>query len=269
MKSFRLSIDFTKAALEAIANGQPFEGRLTVEILPSPGRASRRRRTVAKRLEKTSVAVLTPDEKTLVDFWNNGEPVREEMDAHTQRNLPLKIPLNLRDHSTIRVALRTHGLKKLLHYIQTYFDLCCDGKQYYRKRNVAYKDLPNFLTKLARCIKDQEPAWWMDNGDARTFRKLEDQDVTAAIADLYAVRFMSSEFYPERIEDKDYQAFRVGQKEAEAIAERYNLSFDEGAKVLFDAAVETFGPKPIFPAHLMNHKFLKMALPQFLEREYG
>jgi len=269
MKSFRLSIDFTKAALDAIANDQPFEGRLTVEILPNPGRESRRRRSDAKRLEKTSVAILTPDEKALVDFWNNGEPVREKMDAHTQRNLPMKIPLSLRDHSAIRVALRTHDKNKLLRYLQTYFDLCCDGKQYYRKRNVAYKDLPNFLARLSRCIKDQEPAWWMDSAEAKNYLKLEDQDVTAAIADLFAVRFMKSEFYPERIEDKDYQAFRAGQKEAEAIAERYNLSFDEGTKVLFDAAVETFGPKPIFPAHLMNHKFLKMALPQFLEREYG
>jgi len=268
MKSFRLSIDFTKAALDAIANDQPFEGRLTVEILPSPGRASRRLRTVAKRLKKTSVGILKPDEKALIDFWNDGEPVREKMDEHTQRNLPVKVPLSTRDHSLLRVGLRMHGKQKLFRYLQTYFDLCVDGKHYYRKRNIAYKDLLNFLARLDRSIKDETPPWWMNGAEARSYRNLEDEDVVSVIADLYAKRFSDNDFYPGRIEDKDYQAFRMATVEAKRIAERYNLEFAEGAKILFDAAQHTFEPRPIYPGHLINHKFLNIALPQFLEREY-
>jgi len=240
---------------------------LTLPLLPARIAAIQKESKAVKTRATRQAHILTVDELALVDHWNNAAPIlhQDPRDKLHSRNLPTPAKTNARQCANLRTAVRRFGVQQIRRYLDQYFSACERGEQFAGNRNMAYKNLHGFCDRLVRSTEDA-PVWWL-NDDQVEVNRDPDHAATMAFANAYAKRFLGSDKYPGVPKSIDYRSFVKARQETHKIAERYKIELKHASQLMFDCAAANF-PGTIYPAHLANHKFLTLSLPQYLKREF-
>lgn len=262
-------LQFPKAALHAMVKGHSWSGRVACSIMGDQRLSKIREQAMEKHREQF---VLTDDEQSVIDHWNNHPLVKKVADAIEQgrkesRNLPFKSP-KPKERSILQFCLDRLGCDRTKAYIDQYLAQCQQGKNFTTisgtNRNLAYKSLMSLLEKLSSVIQKGDTCWWMSDLDQIRISDPE-AEFHNAIIKAYAERFLKGKV-PE-LSGRDYRAvMRFG----EALNEQ-SRTFPASREKLIEwglkAADEYFPTNTmIYPAHLGGTRFLEIGIPQYFKR---
>lgn len=252
-----VQVILTPAALSRIQKTGEWRGNLATIITSDHARTSKPTTT------RFYGGVVSDDVKALVEAWNAEAGHGAWM--FSNRNQVLKLEeISAKTYNVIVVSLEVFSVSDLISKIKCYFRKCNEGSHLVDGRNYAYGSLETFLVKLQEAYQKRAQLWWFDDDDSVRMSD-ESPDLTKALMDAFARRFMSQPKYEAATTPAVYAAFVNGVNIIKRIQKTKPIKFSDGIGIVLDCLAATF-PGTIYPSHLNNGNFMNIAIPQHVKR---
>ena len=252
----RIEYHLPVAAQRALAAGDAWEGRATLIISPDEEE---------RKLCADGAFNLNQYEARTLSLWDKviaAEATR--VDAFRGRNLTSAGSLNKGNRALLARSVKALGEERLSDLIRAYGAVCDSGDNVFDGRTVCYKDLWGFLRKVMTVHRNGGNLWFVkDAGAVRDYFLVGEP--AKILADLYCTRILKTP--KARLTQADVDNFRTAAAAIEKMTAKMPVSAAAAAGIAIDTLKENYRG-PIYPAHLINRKFLSVVLPQTFARIY-
>lgn len=238
-----ITIQLTRQQVLALRDGKP----VRIELTLKPDR----RGTFE---ERPAAGQLQPDVAALVAAWNAR--------AGAQRVSPEEA---LAKEGELRRLLRKVGGEKAGVEVAAYWDAVEAGRSTWDGRDHRCKSLFTFAASVLRHAKDRRRGWW--HREAPGLLPDDHPELTRAVADAFARRFLGREAYGLENPSRDYAHFREAGDWIEHSLARSSF-FPDAAVVIHHlmACLERAADgRAVYPSQAGSETTWRVLFPQYLK----
>ena len=268
----KLTFEIPTAARTALSASRKWTGMVTMDIQPERGDRDTIRLTIMQE-EAQSSKSLSPNERAVVQAWNNDPYISGQAKNESRNNLTTDAEVETHIN-VIRKAIADIGKDKLLANMRGYFDSCQDGRHLRlipgsnRTSNHGYKNLIGFLRKLLELKRTGKGRpWWMQKsheiGD-------DNPDLTIKMADMFASILLQRNKYGLTMASPAYVHFRTAAAYAKITSEKnpWGLKVERIMKEVVRCAADGVKDGMVSPGHLVTEHLWKVRMPQWLRQRF-